>query len=123
MNNIVRKLKILHLLIKIYRNALFSSVLLQLNIGIFKNKSYKTIVDIGANKGQFALVARRLFPNSKIFLLIHYQIAQKFLIHSSKRMLTLFFLIMLLDHLLENKLYTYQRKMILHLFRNYKTSK
>lgn len=70
MNNIVRKLKkILHLLpVKIYRNALFSSVAAAVeHEAFFKNKSYKTIVDIGANKGQFALVARRLFPNSKIF--------------------------------------------------------
>lgn len=33
---------------------------------ILKKQKYKTIVDIGANRGQFALVARNILPDAKI---------------------------------------------------------
>jgi len=33
----------------------------------FKNLEVKTIIDIGANKGQFSLIAKKFFPNASIF--------------------------------------------------------
>ena len=34
---------------------------------LFKGESFDTVVDIGANKGQFALMSRKCFPNANIF--------------------------------------------------------
>jgi FkbM family methyltransferase len=34
---------------------------------LLKTLDFATVVDIGANRGQFALVARRCFPNARIF--------------------------------------------------------
>jgi FkbM family methyltransferase len=70
MLNIIRKIKKLFFLlpVNIYRRALFHGVAAAIeHEKLLKNKSYKTIVDIGANKGQFSLVARNIFNKAKIF--------------------------------------------------------
>ena len=70
MKEIIRKLKkTLYLLpIKIYRDAIFHGVAAAIeHEEMLSNNSYKTIIDIGANKGQFSLAARKNYPESKIF--------------------------------------------------------
>ncbi len=54
---------------KVYRDALFHcGVAPVLEHGrLLKSLNCKTIVDIGANRGQFALVSRRSLPEAKIF--------------------------------------------------------
>ena len=37
------------------------------HIGPLSRFSFQTVVDVGANRGQFAAVARRLFPAAKIY--------------------------------------------------------
>ena len=34
---------------------------------LLKNFNFETIIDVGANKGQFSLLVRYLFPKAKIF--------------------------------------------------------
>ena len=36
------------------------------NLGYLRNQGFRIVVDIGANRGQFALVARKHFPRAKI---------------------------------------------------------
>lgn len=70
MKNIVRKIKKLLLLLpkSLYRNALFHGVAGAIEHKKFlENKNFKTIVDIGANRGQFSLVARNTFEKAKIY--------------------------------------------------------
>ena len=53
---------------KLYRGALFNYGVAPVidHEKLLKRSYYKTIVDIGANKGQFALVSRYCFPEAKI---------------------------------------------------------
>ena len=37
------------------------------HIGPLSRFSFRTVVDVGANRGQFAAVARRLFPAARIY--------------------------------------------------------
>lgn len=70
MISIIRKIKKLFFIlpVRLYRKAIFFGVAAAIeHEELLKNKSYKTIVDIGANKGQFSLVARNLFKSAKIF--------------------------------------------------------
>ena len=70
MMNIIRKIKKLFFLlpVSLYRKALFFGVAAAIeHEKLLKNKSYKTIVDIGANRGQFSLVARNTFKKAKIY--------------------------------------------------------
>ena len=69
MKNLTRKIiKAICLLpIRLYRRALYKGVAAAVeHEKILKSISCNTIVDIGSNKGQFALVARKCFPDSKI---------------------------------------------------------
>lgn len=51
-----------------YRKGLFNGTAAGIeHEDVLKNIECKTIVDIGANKGQFALAARKYFPNAKIY--------------------------------------------------------
>jgi FkbM family methyltransferase len=34
---------------------------------ILKNLEFKCVIDVGANRGQFALIARKIFPKAKIY--------------------------------------------------------
>ncbi len=70
MKNFIKKLKKLISLLnsKIYRNGLLHGVAASTeHESILKNYSFETIVDVGANKGQFALLARKCYPNANIF--------------------------------------------------------
>jgi FkbM family methyltransferase len=46
------------------RKRVFASVE---HLGALGSNNYRTIVDIGANRGQFAMIARYLFPRASIF--------------------------------------------------------
>tara|TARA_B110000090_G_scaffold209939_1_gene268854 strand:+ start:966 stop:1697 length:732 start_codon:yes stop_codon:yes gene_type:complete len=70
MKDIIRKIKKLLTLmpIKLYRDAIFHGVAAAIeHEKLLSNNSYKTIVDIGANRGQFSLVARKVYPDSSIY--------------------------------------------------------
>ena len=70
MKDIIRKLKKLLTLmpIKVYRDAIFYGVAAAIeHEELLCNKTYKTVVDIGANKGQFSLVARKTYPYASIY--------------------------------------------------------
>lgn len=50
-----------------YINGLFFGVAASIeHESLFKGESFNTVVDIGANKGQFALMSRKCFPNANI---------------------------------------------------------
>jgi FkbM family methyltransferase len=69
MKNLIRKIKktIFLLPVKLYRMGLIRGVAAAVEHEKFlKNNKFNTVIDIGANKGQFALVARKCFPESKI---------------------------------------------------------
>ena len=52
----------------IYRNGLFCGVAATIeHESILKRLKCNTVIDIGANKGQFALMARSCFPNAHIY--------------------------------------------------------
>lgn len=69
MKNLFRKIiKAIFLLPeRLYRMGLMHGVAAAVEHEKFlKNNTYNTVIDIGANKGQFALVARKCLPDSKI---------------------------------------------------------
>jgi FkbM family methyltransferase len=67
----------IHKLMRILQNGYYARVLLRHKVAAGVEHTHlleglcsgglKTIVDIGANRGQFALVARRCFPEAKIY--------------------------------------------------------
>ncbi|PKN88631.1 MAG: FkbM family methyltransferase [Chloroflexi bacterium HGW-Chloroflexi-8] len=69
-------LKSIHKLFLIFQNKLYINALFSKHVAagvehsiLFSTlclKNFQTIVDVGANRGQFALVARNYFPNAKI---------------------------------------------------------
>jgi FkbM family methyltransferase len=66
----------IHKLLRIIQNKYFLKILLRFGVAAsvehiqvfnnLKNNNFLSIVDIGANRGQFALIARNYFPNAKI---------------------------------------------------------
>ena len=53
---------------KIYRDAIFHGVAAAIeHEEILANNVYKTVIDIGANKGQFSLAVRKNLPEADIF--------------------------------------------------------
>ena len=66
--NVIRKI-IRTLWIRQYRSALLRARVFAASEhdGVIDGLGLGTVVDIGANRGQFALCARRLYPNAKIF--------------------------------------------------------
>lgn len=80
MINIIRKIKKLFFLLPVsfYRKALFFGVAAAIeHEKLLKNKTYKTIVDIGANRGQFSLVARNTIKKAKIYAFDPLEISEK----------------------------------------------
>lgn len=70
MKNFIKKFKKFLKLLneKTYRNGLLYGVAASIeHEPFFKNYNYNNVIDIGANRGQFALLARKCFPNSNIF--------------------------------------------------------
>ena len=70
MKQLIRKLKKITSLIpeKIYRNAIFHGVAAAIeHEEVLTKNFYTTIIDIGANKGQFSLAVRKNFPEANIF--------------------------------------------------------
>ena len=59
-------------LMRIVSDAFFLKALLKgtaagtEHLSVFKNFDFQFIVDVGANRGQFALIARKLYPNAVI---------------------------------------------------------
>lgn len=52
----------------IYRRAAFKGTAAGIeHEAVLKTLNCKTVIDIGANKGQFALAARKCYPNARIF--------------------------------------------------------
>lgn len=51
-----------------YRSGIFRGIAAAIEHDLyFKNTNFKTVIDAGANCGQFSLVMRKNFPNAKIF--------------------------------------------------------
>ena len=70
MKEILRKFKKVASLMpeKIYRDAIFHGVAAAIeHEEILANNVYKTVIDIGANKGQFSLAVRKNLPEADIF--------------------------------------------------------
>ncbi len=67
--NLKKIIKLLSLIAnKVYRNGIYHGVAASIeHEKLFKNYNFNTVIDIGANKGQFALLARKSFPNADIY--------------------------------------------------------
>ena len=70
MNQLFRKLKKVRLLIRIplWRHALTKGVAATTeHLHIFRQEPFATLIDAGANRGQFSLLLKGLYPDIKIF--------------------------------------------------------